>query len=176
MMNDLIEKAKKVKCVICDVDGVLTDGTLYLDATGNEMKAFQVLDGVGLKLLMFAGIEVAVITGAVTSIIDHRMQQLKITNYFKGQVNKQVAFDTLKSRLNLTEEEFAYIGDDLPDLPIIQQVGFGVAVANAVEQVKNSAQMVTKQFGGRGAVREVCDFILHAQGKFELALDTYLTS
>ena len=175
-MNDFIDKAKKIKCVICDVDGVLTDGALYLDATGNEIKAFQVLDGVGLKLLMFAGIEVAVITGAVTSIIDHRMQQLKITNYFKGQVNKQIAFDTLKSRLQLTAEEFAYIGDDLPDLPIIRQVGLGIAVANAVEQVKTVAHIITKQSGGKGAVREVCDFILHTQGKFELALDKYLTS
>jgi 3-deoxy-D-manno-octulosonate 8-phosphate phosphatase (KDO 8-P phosphatase) len=175
-MSTLIEKAKKIKCVICDVDGVLTDGTLYLDSTGNEMKAFQVLDGVGLKLLMFAGIEVAVITGAITPIIDHRMQQLKITHYFKGQVNKQVAFDTLKTRLNLKAEEFAYIGDDLPDLPIIRQVGLGVAVANAVEQVKAVADMITNQYGGRGAVREVCDFILEAQSQFDLALDRYLTS
>lgn len=175
-MNNLIEKAKKIKCIICDVDGVLTDGTLYVDSMGNEIKAFQVLDGVGLKLLMFAGLEVAVITGSVTSIIDHRMQQLKIAHYFKGQVNKQTAFEILKSRLQLTEEEFAYVGDDLPDLPIIQRVGFGVAVANAVEQVKNVAQMITQKSGGQGAVREVCDFILHAQGKFEFALDKYLTS
>ncbi len=175
-MSHLVEKAKKIKCVISDVDGVLTDGTLYVDATGNEMKAFQVLDGVGLKLLMFAGIDVAVITGAITPVIDHRMQQLKITHYFKGQVNKQVAFDTLKNRLGLTESEFAYIGDDLPDLPIIQQVGLGVAVANAVEEVKNVAHMTTKQYGGKGAVREVCDFILRAQGKFDFALDKYLTS
>lgn len=175
-MNELLlEKAKKIKCVICDVDGVLTDGTLYLDSMGNEMKAFQVLDGVGLKLLMYAGIEVAVITGSVTSIIDHRMQQLKITHYFKGQVNKQAAYDTLKSRLNLNDESFAYIGDDLPDLPLIQQVGLGIAVANAVEQVKAVADMQTKQFGGRGSVREVCDFILYAQNKFDFALDKYLT-
>lgn len=175
-MNDiLIEKAKKIKCLICDVDGVLTDGTLYLDSLGNEIKAFQVLDGVGLKLLMYAGIEVAIITGSVTSIIDHRMQQLKITHYFKGQVNKQTAYDTLKARLKLNDEAFAYIGDDLPDLPLIQQVGLGIAVANAVEQVKAIADMQTKQMGGRGAVREICDFILQTQNKFEFALDKYLT-
>lgn len=175
-MSVLIEKAKKIKCVICDVDGVLTDGSLYLDSMGNELKVFQVLDGVGLKLLMYAGIEVAVITGSLTSVIDHRMQQLKITNYFKGQVDKQTAYNTLKTRLNLTDEAFAYIGDDLPDLPIIQQVGLGVAIANAVEQVKAVADMQTKQSGGRGGVRELCDFILHAQDKFDFALDKYLTS
>ena len=125
---------------------------------------------------MFAGIEVAVITGSVTNIIDLRMQQLQIKHYFKGQVNKQVAYQTLKTRLNLEDEDFAYIGDDLPDLPIIRQVGLGIAIANAVEQVKAVADMHTKQFGGQGGVREICDFILHAQNKFELALDKYLTS
>jgi 3-deoxy-D-manno-octulosonate 8-phosphate phosphatase (KDO 8-P phosphatase) len=175
-MSNLIEKAQKIKCLICDVDGVLTDGSLYFDSAGNEVKVFQVLDGVGLKLLMFAGIEVAVITGSVTNIIDLRMQQLQIKHYFKGQVNKQVAYQTLKTRLNLEDEDFAYIGDDLPDLPIIRQVGLGIAIANAVEQVKAVADMQTKQFGGQGGVREICDFILHAQNKFELALDKYLTS
>jgi len=131
-MSNLIEKAQKIKCLICDVDGVLTDGSLYFDSAGNEVKVFQVLDGVGLKLLMFAGIEVAVITGSVTNIIDLRMQQLQIKHYFKGQVNKQVAYQTLKTRLNLEDEDFAYIGDDLPDLPIIRQVGLGIAIANAV--------------------------------------------
>jgi 3-deoxy-D-manno-octulosonate 8-phosphate phosphatase (KDO 8-P phosphatase) len=174
--HDFIEKAKKIKCVICDVDGVLTDGSLYLDSAGNELKAFQVLDGVGLKLLMYAGIEVAVITGAVTSIIDHRMKQLKIEHYFKGQVNKQQAYDTLKSRLNLTDEAFAYIGDDLPDLPLIQQVGLGVAVANAVSEVKQVAAWQTTRSGGKGAVREVCDKILYTQHKFELALARYLAT
>lgn len=175
-MSELIEKAKKIKCLICDVDGVLTDGSLYLDSMGNELKVFQVLDGVGLKLLMYAGIEVAVITGSLTPVIDHRMQQLKITHYFKGQVNKQTAYETLKSRLNLNDDAFAYIGDDLPDLPIIQQVGLGVAIANAVAEVKAVAHMQTTQSGGRGGVRELCEFILHAQNKFELALDKYLTS
>ena len=174
-MSELIEKAKKIKCLICDVDGVLTDGSLYLDAAGNELKSFQVLDGVGLKLLMYAGIEVAVITGSTTAIIDHRMQQLKIQHYFKGQVNKQQAYQTLKTRLGLADEAFAYVGDDLPDLPIIRQVGLGIAVPNAVEQVKACAMWQTTKAGGHGGVREVCDFILHAQNKFELALDRYLT-
>lgn len=175
-MNELIEKAKKIKCVICDVDGVLTDGLLYLDNHGNELKAFHVQDGMGLKLLMAAGIEVAVITTAVNAVIDHRMKQLGIKHYFTGQVDKRNAFEQLKTRLGFSLEEFAYIGDDLPDLPIIRQVGLGVAVGNAVQQVKEFATWQTTQTGGRGAVREVCELILNAQAKQEAALSRYLAS
>src|SRR3990167_2136306 len=146
-MTELIEKAKNIKCLICDVDGVLTDGSLYLDAAGNEFKAFQVIDGVGLKLLMFAGIEIAIITGCTSTIIDYRMQQLKIKHYFKGQTNKQQAYQTLKTRLNLNDEAFAYIGDDLVDVPIIQQVGLGIAIANAIDQVKACAFWQTTKSG-----------------------------
>ena len=174
-MSELLEKAKKIKCLICDVDGVLTDGSLYLDANGNELKKFQVIDGVGLKLLMHAGIDVAVITGSTTSVIDHRMKQLNIQHYFKGQVSKENAYQTLKERLALNDESFAYIGDDLPDLPIIKQVGLGIAVANAVDPVKAAAFWQTTKTGGSGAVREVCDFILHAQQQLDFALDRFLT-
>jgi len=172
-MKELIEKAKKIKCIICDVDGVLTDGLLYLDNLGNELKAFHVQDGMGLKLLMAAGIEVAVITTSQNAVIEHRMQQLGIRYYFKGQVEKQSAYRELKQTLGLSDENFAYVGDDLPDLPIIRQVGFGVAVANAVSQVKEFANWQTQNHGGRGAVREVCDFILNAQNKQDLALNGY---
>lgn len=175
-MNDLLlEKAKKIQCVICDVDGVLTDGLIYLDNFANELKAFNIQDGFGLKLLQAADIEVAIITTSRNEVIDHRMQQLGIQHYFKGQVDKQQAYAQLKETLNLPHEAFAYIGDDLPDLPLIQRVGFGVAVSNAVDAVKNVATYHTKAHGGRGAVREVCDFILHAQGKAEAALQRYLT-
>lgn len=175
-MNNLLNKAKKIKCVVCDVDGVLTDGFLFLDNHGNELKAFHVQDGMGLKLLMAAGIEVAVITTARNAVIDHRMQQLGIKHYFKGQVDKRKAFNELKERLGFALDEFAYIGDDLPDLPIIQQVGLGVAVANAVAQIKEFAAWETQQQGGRGAVREVCDLILAAQNLEEAALAGYLVS
>lgn len=175
-MNDLVEKAKKIKCVICDVDGVLTDGLLYLDNFGNELKTFNVQDGMGLKLLMSAGIEVAVITTSQNAVVTYRMQQLGIKHYFKGQVEKQTAYKQLKDILNLNDDHFAYIGDDLPDLPIIQQVGLGVAVSNAVHQVKEFAVMHTQHHGGRGAVREVCDFILNAQKKTDEALSGYFNS
>lgn len=174
-MNKLLVKAKKIKCLICDVDGVLTDGTLYFDTNGNELKGFNVQDGMGLKLLLLADIEVAVITTSKNAIIDNRMQQLGIKYYFTGQVNKQDAFNQLKLSLGITNEEFAYVGDDLPDLPIMQQVGLSVAVANAVGQVKEFATWQTEKSGGHGAVREVCELILNAQQKLELALDKYLS-
>ena len=175
-MNHLLIKAKKIKCLICDVDGVLTNGLLYLDNHGNELKAFHVQDGMGLKLLMAAGIEVAVITTSRNAVIEHRMQQLGIQHYFKAQVDKRSAYAELKERLGFTNEEFAYIGDDLPDLPLIQQVGLGVAVANAVTQVKEFAAFITEKNGGHGAVRELCDLILNAKQLQEIALERYLLS
>ncbi|PJD96880.1 MAG: 3-deoxy-D-manno-octulosonate 8-phosphate phosphatase [Legionella sp.] len=173
-MNELIEKAKKIKCLICDIDGVLTNGLLYLDNQGNEMKAFHVQDGMGLKLLMSAGIEVAVITTSRNAVIDHRMNQLGIKHYFKHQVDKREAYQKLKTRLNLNDEQMAYIGDDLPDLPLIKQAGLGVAVANAVPLVKEFAFWQTQKEGGAGGVRELCDLILDAQGKAQVALEYYL--
>ncbi len=175
-MNHLLEKAKEIRCLICDVDGVLTDGLLYVDPDGNELKAFHVQDGLGLKLLMAAEIHVAIITTCPNTIIDERVKQLGISLYFKGQIDKRTAFKTIKERLNLENAQIAYVGDDLPDLAIIQQVGLGVAVANAVQQVKNAAIWQTEQKGGRGAVREVCEFILNAQQKQDIALSNYLSS
>lgn len=172
-MNELIEKAKKIKCLISDIDGVLTNGMLYIDDHGVETKAFHVQDGMGLKLLMSAGIHVAVITTSKNPVVEHRMKQLGIEYYYTAQVNKQAAYQELKKTLTLQDKEIAYIGDDLPDLPLIKQVGFGVAVANAVKSVKDSSIWVTKQVGGHGAVRELCDLILEAQNKLDVALNGY---
>jgi len=175
-MKELLEQAKKIKCVICDVDGVLTDGLLYIDNHGNEQKTFNVQDGMGLKLLMAADIKVAIITTSTSNLVDHRMKQLGVCHYFTGQVDKQAAYKELKKDLNLDDDAFAYIGDDLPDIAIIRQVGLGIAVANAVAEVKEFADMHTKLSGGRGAVREACDFILNAQSKKDIALQRYLAS
>lgn len=175
-MTTLLEKASRIQCLICDIDGVLTDGLIYIDNQNNELKAFNIQDGLGLKLLMAAGIEVAVITGSSNAVIEHRMKQLDIRHYFKGQINKQKAFSSLKTQLNLPNEAFAYVGDDLPDIPIMQQVGLSVAVANAVAHVKEIACFQTQLSGGRGAVREVCDFILNAQDKANAALTRFLNA
>ncbi|MGC1181995.1 KdsC family phosphatase [Legionella sp.] len=173
-MSEIISLAKKVSCLICDMDGVLTDGLLYIDNHFNELKTFHIHDGVGLKLLMTAGIEIAVITGSFNPVVDHRMQQLGIKYYYKDQLDKNDMYQQLKKKLNLEDEQFAYIGDDLPDIPIMQQVGLSVAVANAVHQVKEIATWQTERSGGRGAVRELCDLILYAQNKMDLAVMGYL--
>jgi len=173
---ELNEKIKNIQCLICDVDGVLSDGLLYIDNSGREVKSFHVHDGVGLKLLMAAGLTVAVITTSVSEIIDHRMKQLGIVHYFKAPIDKRESFYQLRKQLNLQNEQFAYIGDDLPDIPLMQQVGLGVAVANAQALVKESADWITEKNGGAGAVREVCDLILHAQDKTAWALEKYLAS
>lgn len=175
-MNNLIEKAKQIRCLICDIDGVLTNGLLYLDNHGNELKAFHVHDGMGLKLLMAANIDVAIITTSRNQVVEHRMQQLGIKYFFKGQVNKRHAYNELKNQLGYDNSQFAYIGDDLPDLDIMQQVGFCIAVANAVPQVKEFAHWQTSLPGGQGGVREVCDLILKAHNKLDLALESYLNS
>lgn len=175
-MNELLQKAQQIKCLICDVDGVLTNGELFIDNFGNELKAFNVQDGMGLKLLMAAGIHVAVITTSKNAVIDHRMQQLGIEHYYKGQVNKEDAFHRLKAKLQLDNHEIAYVGDDLPDLSIIRQAGLGIAVSNAVPAVKEFAHWQTVKEGGRGAVREVCDLILNMQQKSDMALEGYLAS
>ncbi len=175
-MKEILEKAKKITCLICDVDGVLTDGLLYIDNHGNEQKAFHIQDGMGLKLLMAAGIHVVIITTSRNAVIDHRMQQLGVRHYFKGQVDKRAAFEKIKTELKLTNDTIAYIGDDLPDLAIIRQVCLGVAVANAVPEVKEFAHWHTQAEGGRGAVRELCDLILNAQEKHDEALERYLAS
>lgn len=175
-IKNVIEKAKKIKCVICDIDGVMTDGLIYIDNHANELKAFHIQDGLGLKLLMSAGIEIAVITGSVNAVIEHRMKQLGIRHYFKGQIRKQIAYQSLKTRLALSDEQFAYIGDDLPDLIVMGQVGLSIAVANAVKQVKAIADWQTEQPGGRGGVRDACDMILEAQGAAQDALKTFLTT
>lgn len=173
-MQNLISKALKIRCLICDLDGVLTDCRVFVDNSGNEYKGFNIQDGLGIKLMQAAGIEVAVITGSQQDLVKHRLAQLGIKYYYPGAINKQSAFDSLKQDLNISNDEFAYIGDDLPDLPIMKQVGLSVAVANAVKIVKESTDWQTERAGGHGAVRELCDFILQAQGLLEKSLEKFL--
>ena len=164
----------QIKCFITDVDGVLSNGLLYLTNNGDEIKTFHVHDGVGLKLLMHANIHVAVITTSKNKIIETRMKQLGIEHYFSGQLDKRNAYQILKQRLNLNDEQFAYIGDDLPDIPILKQVGLKIAVNDARPEVKEISNIITKQVGGHGAVREACDLILKAQNAMQDALASYL--
>ncbi|SMN13290.1 3-deoxy-D-manno-octulosonate 8-phosphate phosphatase [Bathymodiolus heckerae thiotrophic gill symbiont] len=166
--------AKKIKLIIFDVDGVLTDGGLYFTDDGTEFKRFNSLDGHGIKLLKDNGVEPAVITARESNAVKHRMENLGIVHFYQGQSNKVVAFNDLLQKLNLSADKVAYVGDDVIDLPVMNQVGFSIAPANAHDLVKQQANLTTEKMGGHGAVREVCDFILKAQGKFDVAMAPYL--
>ncbi len=156
-------KAKKIKLLICDVDGVLTDGGLYFDKDGNELKRFHSQDGYGLQAIIKNGIEVAVISARNSPAVNSRMDNLGIKYYYQGQSDKTIALDKLMKKLKLNLAEIAYIGDDIIDLSIMTKIGWAVAVNNAVDSVKTYAHYITKKNGGNGAVREVCDMLLKYQ-------------
>ncbi|RAP37836.1 3-deoxy-D-manno-octulosonate 8-phosphate phosphatase [Legionella quinlivanii] len=171
--GDLFERAKKVKCLICDIDGVMTDGKVYIGSSGEDTRAFNAHDGIGMQMLIAAGIHLAVITTSNSNVIYERMQKVGIM-CFCGQVDKRKAYTQIKEELQLHDGDFAYIGDDLSDLMIIKQVGLGITVPNAVQQVKEWSHWITERSGGEGAVREICEIILMSQDKFEMALEGYL--
>ena len=161
---DVTERAARVRLVVFDVDGVLTDGRLYYGAGGEELKVFHVHDGQGMKRLMRTGVTLAIISGRDSIAVTRRMQDLSIAHVFQGDEDKLPILERLLKKLGLGLEQVACVGDDLPDLPLMQKVGLAVAVANALPVVKQAAHLVTTARGGRGAAREVCDMILAAQG------------
>ncbi len=175
LLDKLNQKAKKIKLIIFDVDGVLTDGGLYFSDEGTELKRFNSLDGLGIKLLKQNGIEVAVISARSSKNVAHRMKNLGIEHFYQGQDDKLVAFNNLIKKLSFQSEQVAYMGDDIIDLPAMRKTGLPIAVANAHELVKENAYFVTKKIGGHGAVREVCDLLLKAQNAFDKAMKKYLT-
>ena len=166
--------AQKIKLIIFDVDGVLTDGGLYFSDEGMEFKRFNSLDGHGIKMLKTAGVEPAIITARESGNVKHRMENLGIEHYYQGQSDKVLAFKDLLSKLNLSADEVAYMGDDVIDLPVMTQVGLPIAPANAHDLVKEKSSLVTEKMGGYGAVREACDFLLKAQDKYDTMMRTYL--
>ena len=164
-----------IKMLILDVDGVLTDGSIILDNDGNEYKAFHVRDGHGIKMLIHAGVHVAIITGRHSKVVERRAHELGITEVFQKCHDKRIAYKKLAEQYSLEDREVAYIGDDIVDAPIMRMVGLPVAVADATEDTKGYALLVTKSRGGRGAVREITDFILKAKGTWQRIIDGYLT-
>jgi 3-deoxy-D-manno-octulosonate 8-phosphate phosphatase (KDO 8-P phosphatase) len=177
-MNNISEKelfkiAKEVRFLILDVDGVLTDGGIILDNEGNEFKTFHVRDGHGIKMLIRAGIHVAIITGRHSKVVERRAHELGVTELFQKCYNKRVAYKQIAEKYSLSDNEIAYVGDDIVDIPILKKAGFSVVVADADDEVKAAAMMVTKMRGGRGAVREVCDFLLKAKGLWQDIIDGY---
>ena len=146
---------------------VLTDGRIYLIDSGIQQLAFHIQDGLGIKLLQKTGVQVAIITGRQSQVVALRAEILGIKYVYQGNVDKRKAYQDLRALLGLADTEIAYVGDDLPDLPLLQQVGLPIAVANAREIIKTQAAWQTKGHGGQGAVREVCEFIMQAQGTWE---------
>jgi len=169
----LLEIANNIKVLMLDVDGVLTDGSIILDNVGNEFKSFNVRDGHGIKMLMRSGIEVALITGRYSRVVDRRAHELGIKEVFQRCRDKIIAYRQLAEKYSLKDNEIAYIGDDIVDIPLLKKSGLSVAVADAHEEVKVFAMMVTENRGGRGAVREVCDFLLRAKGLWQDIINGY---
>lgn len=175
-MMDLLEKAKNIELVIFDVDGVMTDGGLFFDNSGDEYKAFNSLDGHGLRMLQECGVQAAVITGRQSELVKHRMRDLGISLLYQGYRNKIPAFEKLQKEVNLSKQQITYVGDDVVDLPIMSQLDFAIAVQNAHPFVKQHAHWITGRSGGHGAVRDVCEFILEAKGLLNDKLHSYLYS
>ena len=164
----------KLKLLVLDVDGVLTDGNLYFSNSGEELKAFNSQDGLGIKLLIQNGIEVAIITGRKSSIVSNRATNLGIKYLIQGCEEKLQALEKLATELKIDYEDIAYIGDDLPDLAPILRVGFSMTVADANPEIKSRATWCSTRSGGKGAVREACDFILRQRENLDDILKAYL--
>ena len=174
-MQDVLERAKAVRLVVFDVDGVLTDGSLFIDADGRELKAFNSRDGHGMKMLQSSGVEIAIITGRTSEAVSFRMKSLGIEHVYQGQRDKLPAFIELLEKLSLQPEQVAYVGDDVVDLPIMCRVGLAVAVEDAHAWVKKHAHWQTAQPGGRGAARDLCELIMEAQGVLDATLSKYVS-
>ncbi|MCL4110015.1 UNVERIFIED_CONTAM: hypothetical protein GTU68_038232 [Idotea baltica] len=170
------DKANNIKLVIFDVDGVLTDGGLYFDNQGQEYKAFNSKDGLGIRMLMDSGVNIAIITGRKSDLVKHRAANLKISPdlIYQGYSDKRIAYNEILEKTGFLTNEIAYVGDDLIDLPVMSKVGFAISVGDAHWFVKEKSHFITEAVGGRGAAREVCELILSAQGKLDHIFQNYL--
>ncbi len=170
----LKKRAKRIRLLLMDVDGVLTDGRIWLhanpDGTATEIKGFSAYDGAGLKLAKIAGLRTGLITGRDSPATTRRAREVEMDFVYQNHAEKMSAYEEILQRAGLRDAEVAYIGDDLPDLPILLRAGLAVAVANAVPEVKKAAHYVTRESGGNGAVREVIELLLKTQGKWADAI------
>ncbi|HXK55644.1 MAG: 3-deoxy-manno-octulosonate-8-phosphatase KdsC [Gammaproteobacteria bacterium] len=173
-MKEILEKAARIKLVVFDVDGVLTDGSLFLGDDGLEYKAFNSKDGLGMKMLQRSGVIIGIITARSSRVVALRMESLGIEHIYQGQEDKLPALKELQRKLGLEAEQIAYVGDDVVDLPIMRYVGLAVAVQDAHKVALENAHWKTSVRGGRGAAREVCDLLLEAQGNLSAAMKKYL--
>lgn len=173
MQDNLKDRLKKIKLFISDVDGVFTDGAFYISGELKEFKKFNALDGLGVKLMQHAGIPVVIISGRHSHSTSDRMNKLDVDDIFQGEVSKTEAYEKMKEKYGVNDDEIAYIGDDVIDLPLLRKAGFSVSVPNSVPEAREAARYITEKSGGCGAVREVIDMILKAQNKFEIAVEKF---
>lgn len=173
-MSEVTERAANIKLVIFDVDGVLTDSSLFIGDDGQEYKAFNSKDGFGMRMLQDCGVEIAILTGRTSNVVKHRMSDLGVTRIMQGHRQKLPAYEELLKSTGYSHEDCAYVGDDVVDLPVMSRVGLSVAVGDATKETKQHAHYVTQANGGRGAAREVCELILRAQNKFDDYVNEYL--
>lgn len=166
MKKNLKEKLKKIKLLMLDVDGIMTDGRIIMNDEGCETKHFNVRDGHGLKILQRFNIKVAIITGRQSKVVSHRARDLDITDVYQKVYNKKEVFEKILKKYKLSPDETAFMGDDIVDIPVLNRVGFSATVADASDVVKKQVDYITGHKGGKGAVREVCEMILQAQGKW----------
>lgn len=159
---DVNQKLSKIKLLLLDVDGILTDCRIFFDPNGEWRRFFSIRDGYGIKLLLDNGFQVGIITASKSKDIAERAKMLKLTYFYEGSLDKEPAYQEILIKSGLTAEQVAYMGDDLFDLPILTQVGFAATVADAMEEVKNKVHYIAKRPAGNGAVREVCDLIRNA--------------
>ncbi len=170
---ELQEKIKKIRLILMDVDGVLTDESIIYGPFPDEVKIFNVKDGLGIKLAQSAGLIIGIITSRTSEVLKRRTKELGIELVYQGEKNKFNAYQQIKKELFVSDEQIAYIGDDLPDLEILRVVGFSVAVENACEEAKNSVDFITNKSGGKGAVRDVIEMILRTQDKWEQVIAAF---
>lgn len=173
-MQDIREKAADIRLIVFDVDGVLTDGSLYIGDDGQEYKAFHSKDGHGMVMLQQSGVEIAIITGRSSEVVRIRMSSLGIQRVYQGKREKLPAYEELKQITGFSDGQIAYVGDDVVDLPVMTKVGLAIAVQDAHSLTKQHAHWVTPSDGGRGAAREACELIMDAQGTLQSALQHYL--
>lgn len=168
------EKLKHIELLLLDVDGVMTDGRIIWDANGTEIKFFNVKDGHGIKLIQRAGIQVGIITGRTSPVVDLRAKELGIDILYQGALRKLDSYNDIKQRTGLSDHQIAYMGDDVIDVPVMRRVAFSAAPADALAEVQDIADYVAKARGGWGAVRELCDLLLKGRGMWhELVVDRY---
>jgi 3-deoxy-D-manno-octulosonate 8-phosphate phosphatase (KDO 8-P phosphatase) len=170
------ERAKKIKLAIFDVDGVLTDGSFLIGDDGQQYKSFYTKDGQGLRMLQDSGIIVGIITGRTSNVVAIRMKELGVEHVYQGQRDKVSAFEDMLKKAGVSKDKVAYVGDDVIDLPVMRRVGLSIAVRDAEPVVKQYAHWITSRHGGKGAVRDVCEFIMQQQETLDAALHRYLHS